>query len=189
MKVFIINNLGFAYNLIDQFKKLDCDVISYRNDVDIKIIQTVISKFKPNLIVISSGSEKDTGNSVDVILNYCGKIPIFGVGSGQLSILKAFEGRINKGLATHGKFIKVKHDGKTIFKKLSEPFIAGAYNSLCGSDIPLDFEVSARSGNDVVMGIRHKEYFVEGIQFDPSSILTVEGSLIIENLLKEIGKK
>ena len=189
MRVFFIDNLGFTYNLIDEFKKRDCEVISYRNNVDMKIIDNVISKFKPNLIVISSGSEKDTGNSVDVIRSYCGKIPIFGVGSGNLCIIEAFEGKVNKSVVLHGKLIKIKHDGKTIFKKLDNPFNAGTYNSLSGSDIPLSLEVSARSENDVVMGVRHKEYFVEGIQFDPASLLTLQGSLVIENLLKEVEKK
>jgi len=189
MRVFFIDNLGFTYNLIDEFKKKDCEVVSYRNNVDMKIIDNAISKFKPGLIVISSGPERDTGNSVEVIRSYCGKIPIFGVGSGNLCIIDAFEGKVNRSLIMHGKLTEVRHDGKTIFKKLDNPFNAGTYNSLSGSDIPLSLEVSARSSNDVVMGVRHKEYFVEGIQFDPSSLLTVDGGLIIENLLKEVDKK
>ncbi|MCH8004222.1 MAG: anthranilate/aminodeoxychorismate synthase component II [Nanoarchaeota archaeon] len=189
MRIFLIDNLGFTYNLIDEFKKKDCEVVSYRNNVDMKTIDNAITKFKPNLIVISPGPEKDTGNSVDVIRSYCGKIPIFGVGSGNLCIIDAFEGKVNTSPVSHGKLSEIMHDGKTIFKKLDNPFNAGTYNSLSGSDIPLSLEVSARSENDVVMGVRHKEYFVEGIQFDPASLLTLQGSLIIENLIKEAEKK
>lgn len=189
MKVLFIDNLGFTYSLIDEFEKRDCEVISYRNDVDMKILDKVIKKFKPNLIVISPGA-KDSGNSVDVIRNYCGEIPIFGVGLGHECIIEAFDGKVNRcPLIHHGKITKVRHDDKTIFKKLGNPFNAGTYNSLSGLDIPYSLEVSARSENDVVMGVRHKEYFVEGIQFHPESLLTAEGGLIIENVIKEAGKK
>ena len=190
MKVFFIDNLGFTNNLIDEFEKKECEVTAYRNDTDMKIIDNAITKFKPNLIVISSGPEKDSGNSLNVIRNYCKKIPIFGVGLGHLCIIEAFDGKVNRSaILNHGKKIKINHDAKTIFKKLDNPFFAGTYNSLSGSEIPLSMEVSARSQNDIVMGVRHKEYFVEGVQFNPESILTVDGSLIIDTLLKEVGKK
>ena len=105
-------------------------------------------------------------------------------------MVDAFEGKFNRAsVVLHGKAVRVKHDAKTIFKKIENPMIAGTYNSLSASDVPYSFEVSARSENDVVMGVRHKECFVEGIQFDPSSILTVEGNVIIENLIREVGKE
>lgn len=191
MKVLLVDNLGFTASLIDEFKKKDCEVISYRNDVDFKIFENAVSKFKPSLIVLSSGpgAVKDAGISVDVIMHYCGKIPIFGVGLGHLCIIEAFEGKVNRNNIHSGKIIKVTHDDKTIFKKLQSPFDAGSYNSYSGSEIPLSLEVSARSENDIVMGVRHKEYFVEGVQFNPESLLTVDGSLIISSVLKEVGKK
>lgn len=193
MKVLFIDNLGmFIYNLVDEFEKKDCETLVYGNDVDIKAIGSAVKKFKPNLIVISSGagSPKDAGNSIDVIRGYCGQIPILGVGLGHLCIIEAFEGKVNKASAiNHGKLTKIKHDGKTIFKKIGNPFAAGAYSSLVAVDVPYALEVSARSENDAVMGVRHKEAFVEGIQFDPSSLLTVSGSLIIENVIREVGKK
>jgi len=191
MRVLFIDNLGFTSSLIDEFKKKECEVVSYRNNVDIKVIDSVISKFKPDLIVISSGpgSIRDSGNSVDVIRAYQGQIPIFGVGLGHECIIEAFEGKVNRSQILHGKIIGINHDGKGIFKKIGNPFYAGSYNSFSGSEIPLDLEVSARSENDIVMGVRHKECFVEGIQFHPESILTVDGSLIIDSLLKEVGKK
>lgn len=192
MKVFFIDNFDlFAYSLVDEFEKRDCEVLVYRNDVDIKIIDNAIKKFRPDLIVISSGpgNVSGSGNSVGVIQNYCGQIPIFGVGLGHLCIIEAFEGKAGRSpVISHGKTAKIKHDGKTIFKKIVEPFIAGTYNSLSASDVPYSLEVSARS-NGTVMGVRHKEAFVEGILFHPESILTEHGNLIIENLLKEIEKK
>ena len=109
---------------------------------------------------------------------------------GNECIIKAFEGTVDRcPIVVQGKATKVKHDGKTIFKKIDNPFNAGLYSSLCGSDIPYSLEVSARNEYDVVMGVRHKEYLIEGVQFDPSSLLTVSGSQIIDNLLKEVGRK
>lgn len=193
MKVFFIDNFDlFAYSLVDEFEKRNCEVLVYRNDVDIKVIDNAIKKFRPSLIVISSGSGSvnDAGNSVEAIQNYCGQIPIFGAGLGHLCIIAAFEGKIGRSpVISHGKTSKIKHDGKTIFKKIDDPFIAAAYNSLSASDVPHSLEVSARSENGIVMGVRHKEAFVEGILFHPESILTEHGSLIIENLLRETGKK
>lgn len=193
MKVLFIDNLDlFTYNLVDEFEKKDCEVLVYRNDVGIKVIDSTVKKFKPNLIVISSGSgtPKDAGNSIDIIRNYCGQIPILGVGLGHLCIIEAFEGKINRiSVLGHGKLTKIKHDGKTIFKKIDNPLIAGTYNSLIATDVPYSLEVSARNENDTVIGVRHKECFVEGIQFNPGSLLTAAGSLIIENVIKEVGKK
>ena len=123
-------------------------------------------------------------------MNHFEKIPIFGVGLGHQCIIEAFGGKVDRSpIILHGKTVKISHDGKIIFKKMDNSFIAGRYNSLSGSDIPYSLEVSARDENDVVMGVRHKENFVEGIQFHPESILTPSGGLLIENLIKEVGKK
>lgn len=191
MKILFIDSSGsFTYNLIEEFEKKDCEVLVYRSDIDIKIIDGFVKKFKPNLIVISgTGALRNSGNSVDVIMNYYEKIPVFGVGLGHLCIIGAFEGRVDKApVVAYGDSSKIKHDEKTIFKNLENPFYAGRYYSLAAVEVPYSFEVSARSESDVVMGVRHKEFFVEGIQFDPSSILTPSGSRIIENLIKEIKK-
>ena len=190
MNVLVIDNFDlFTYNLVDEFEKKECEVLVYRNDTDMKIIDSVIRKFKPKLIVISSGPARDYGISIDVIRTYQGQIPIFGVGSGMHFIIEAFEGKVNKATANHSNLAKINHDGKTIFKKLENNFEAGAYATLAATDVPYALEVSARNENGVVMGVRHKEAFVEGVQFDPSSLLTVSGDAIIDNLLKEIEKK
>ncbi len=189
MKVLVVDNLDlFTYNLVDELEKKECEVLVYKNDTDMKVIYNIIEKHKPKLIVISSGPADAHGISVDVVRTYQGQIPIFGVGSGMHFIIKAFEGKVGRS-ASYGNLAKISHDGKTIFKKLENNFEAGVYNALAVIDVPYSFEVSARSENDIVMGVRHKEAFIEGIQFDPSSLLTVSGSLIIDNLLKEIGKK
>ena len=189
MTVLLIDNLDlFTYNLADELEKKECEVLVYRNDTDMKTIGNIIQKQKPRLIVISSGPEDDSGISVDIVRTYQGQIPIFGIGAGMHFIIMAFEGKVGRS-ASHGSLAKISHDGKTIFKKIENNFEAGVYNALAVTDVPYSFEVSARNENDVVMGIRHKEAFIEGIQFDPSSLLTPSGSMIIENLVKEIGRK
>lgn len=193
MNIFLIDNLDlFTHSLVDEFKKRDCEVMVYRNDVDIKIIDNAIKKFKPKLIVISSGpgNAANAGNSIEIISSYYEKIPIFGVGLGHECIIEAFEGGVDRSpVVIHGKTSEVKHDGKHIFRKMNNPFVAARYNSLSGMDIPPNLEVSARDEDNIIMGVRHKEYFVEGIQFHPESILTPSGSMLIENLLKEVEKK
>ena len=193
MKIFLVDNFDlYTNNLIEEFEKLDCEVLSYRSNVDMNVMDSTIKKFKPKLIVISSGpgNVSNAGNSVDIILNYAGKIPVFGVGLGHQCIIEAFGGKIGKSaLILHGKTATISHDQKTIYKRLDKTFVAGRYNSLTGTDISYTLEVSARDENDAVMGVRHKDCFVEGIQFHPESILTPKGSLFIESLLKEVEKK
>ncbi len=192
MKVFFIDNSGsFTYNLIELFEKKDCEVLVYRSDTDIKVIEDEIKKFKPRLIVLCSGpSLKDTGISMQIIENYYKKIPIFGVGLGNGCIIEAFEGKIGKAPeVSFGKQSKISHDGKTIYKKMDNEFNAVAYHPLAAVEVPYCLEVSARSENNIIMGVRHKEHFVEGVQFNPGSILTPEGSVIIENLISEVSKK
>jgi len=190
MKVLFIDNFDlFTYNLVDEFEKQDCEVVVYRNDVDMKIIENVVKKFKPKLIVISSGCG-NTGNAVDVIRSYYGKIPIFGVGLGHQCIIEAFEGSVDRSaVMVHGRSVKVTHDSQTIFNRMQNTFLAGRYDSLSAIDVPYSLEVSARDEHNVVMAIRHKEAFVEGIQFHPESLLTPSGSLLIGNVIREAGKK
>lgn len=193
MKVLLIDNFDlFTYNLADEFEKKECEVMIYRNDTDIKIIDNAVKKFKPNLIAIASGSGNaaNAGACVEIIQAYQGKIPILGIGLGHECIIEAFGGSVGRSpVIAHGRTAKITHDGKTIFKKMQSPFIAGRYNSLAASEVPYALEVSARDENDIVMGVRHKDAFVEGLQFHPESILTPEGSVLIDNILREAGKK
>ena len=180
---------SFTYNLVDEFEKRNCKVYVYRNNIGFKDLNRIIDKINPKLIVISPGpsSPKDAGISIEIIKRYAGKIPIFGVCLGHQCIIEAFNGIVDKSPEVfHGKPSKVSHDKKTIYKNIENPFQVGRYHSLAGLKIPDDFIVSAKSDSNVVMGVRHKKFFVEGVQFHPESILTPSGGLIIENLLEEI---
>ena len=172
-------------------KKKGCEVLVYRSDIDIKVADNEIKKFKPKLIVIGSGASLGhAGISKQIIEDYYKKIPIFGVGLGNECIIEVFGGMVGKAPEVYfGKQSKITHDGKTIYSKLPREFNAARYHSLVGIEIPYCLEVSARTDANMVMGVRHKEHFVEGIQFNPESILTPLGSLIIENLINEVSKK
>lgn len=188
MKVFFIDNEGpFTYNLVEEFEKKECDVVVFRNNIDIKVIDNEIKKSKPKLIVIGSGAS--VGISQELIQTYYKKIPIFGVGLGNGCIIEAFGGKVGKAPEVcFGKQYLITHDEKTIYKKL-ESFNAAIYHPLVGVEIPYCLEVSARANSSTVIGVRHKEHFVEGIQFNPESILTPLGSEIIKNLIDEVENK
>ena len=187
MKVLFIDNFdSFTYNLVEEFRKRKCSVLVYRNDTAIEMIEQAVKKFRPNLIVISPGpsSPENAGNSMEIIKNYFKKIPIFGVCLGHQCIIEAFGGKVDKAPEpTHGKDSAILHDKKTIFRNLESHFHAGRYHSLAGLEIPDSLEVSARTEDNIVMAIRHKKHFVEGVQFHPESILTPCGGKIIENLI------
>lgn len=187
MEVIMIDNFdSFTYNLVDEFEKRNCKVHVYRNNIGMENFRKIVQKIKPKLIIISPGpsSPKEAGISISAIKEYAGKIPIFGVCLGHQSIIEAFDGIVDRAPEVlHGKPSKIRHDNGTIFKGLENPLQVGRYHSLAGLRIPEELEVSARSESNVVMGVRHKKHFVEGVQFHPESILTPSGGLIIENLL------
>ena len=193
IKILFIDNFdSFTFNLVEEFTKRGCEVVVYRNNIDLKIIDETVKKFKPELIVISPGpsAPKDAGNSMEIISRYYEKIPIFGDCLGSQCIVEVFGGVVGKAKETvHGKASKITHDNLTIFEGIENPFLAGRYHSLCAVDVPYALEVSARSESGIVMGVRHKEFFVEGVQFHPESILTPVGGLIVENLIKLVKKK
>ena len=190
MNILMIDNFdSFTYNLVDEFEKRDCNVFVYRNNIGIQNFEKIIKRICPKLIVISPGpsAPKDAGISIKVIQHYEGKIPLFGVCLGHQCIIEAFNGIVGKAPEVfHGKPSKVTHDKKTIYRNLENPFQVGIYHSLAGLKIPKKLIVSAKSDSNIVMGVRHKKFFVEGVQFHPESILTPSGGLIIKNLLEEI---
>lgn len=191
MKVLMIDNFdSFTYNLVDEFEKRNCNVEVYRNNIGLENFEKIVKKMKPGLIVISPGPSypKDAGISIDVIKKYAGKIPIFGVCLGHQCIIEAFGGIVNRAPEVlHGKPSIITHDKKSIFKNIENPFQAGRYHSLAGFKIPEELIVSAETDTGIVMGVRHKKFFVEGVQFHPESILTPNGGLLIENLIGELG--
>ncbi len=187
MILMIDNYDSFTYNLVQYLGELGQELKVYRNDkIDIEKIESL----KPSSIVISPGpgTPKQAGVTIDIIKEFSGSIPMLGVCLGHQAIVEAFEGRIEKAPEpVHGKTSEIFHDNKTIFEGIKNPFIATRYHSLIAKkdSLPDDLEVSAWTNEEIIMGVRHKEKFVEGIQFHPESILTVEGKKILRNFLQQ----
>lgn len=192
MKVLIIDNLDSStYGLADEFEKQNCEVLIYRNNIELKLFDKIIKQFKPNILVFSSGSaaQKENGNSIAIIKEYHKQIPMFGVGLGHQCIIEAFDGKITRSTEIiHGRQSLINHDSLTIFKGIQNQFKAGRYNSLAALDVPYCFEISSRSEKGIIMSVRHKEFPIEGVQFHPESILTPLGYKIIGNVIKELAK-
>ena len=190
--LFIDNFDSFTFNLVDEFAKRECQILVYRNNTPREKINEVIREFKPSLIVISPGpgTPEKAGNCMKIIEEYAGKIPLFGVCLGMQAITEVFGGKVSKCSETiHGKASRLTHDNKTIFKNINQEFPAGRYHSLSAVEVPDCLEASAKTVKGIVMAVRHKEKFVEGVQFHPESVLTPEGGKIIENLLELVGGK
>ncbi len=190
MMLIIDNYDSFTYNLVQYFGELGEEVVVYRNT---KITIEEIEGLSPERIVISPGpcTPKEAGISVEVIRHFAGRIPVLGVCLGHQAIGYAFGVEVvNAKRLMHGKTSPIFHDGKTIFAGCENPFRATRYHSLALKENGLDeeFEISAWSVDGEVMAIRHKSYYVEGVQFHPESILTLEGKRILKNFL-EVTKK
>ena len=185
MILMIDNYDSFTYNLVQYMGELGADIEVRRND---EITVDEIEVLKPEKIVVSPGpcTPAKAGVSVDVVKRFAGKIPILGVCLGHQSVGAAFGGEIIKaGRLMHGKTSMIHHDGKTLFKNLPNPFEATRYHSLVlnRKNLPDCFEISAESDDKEIMGIRHKELLVEGVQFHPESILTVNGKELLGNFI------
>ncbi|HXX65509.1 MAG TPA: aminodeoxychorismate/anthranilate synthase component II [Bacteroidota bacterium] len=186
MLLMIDNYDSFTYNLVQYFGELGKDLKVYRNN---KITITEIEKMRPESIVISPGpcTPKEAGISIEVIKHFAGKIPILGVCLGHQSIGEAFGGDVIRApYLMHGKTSMIHHDGKTIFAGLPNPFEATRYHSLIikRETLPAVLEVTAWTEDNVIMGVRHKQFKVEGVQFHPESILTGVGKALLGNFLK-----
>jgi anthranilate synthase/aminodeoxychorismate synthase-like glutamine amidotransferase len=184
--ILMIDNYdSFTFNLVQCFGTLGSKIKVFRND---KISLSDIEEIKPSRIVISPGPGRpdDAGISKSLIKHFYKEIPILGVCLGHQCIGEVFGAEIiNSGIVVHGKTSLIYHDNKTIFKGLTNPFRAARYHSLIikKSSIPSIFKISATTEDDIVMGIRHKKYRLEGIQFHPESFLTPSGIKILENFL------
>jgi len=186
MLLMIDNYDSFTYNLVQYLGELGEDIRVFRND---KITIPEIQELGPDRIVISPGpcTPKEAGVSIEVIRHFAGKIPILGVCLGHQSIGAAYGAEIvNAPRLMHGKTSMIYHDGRTVFKDIPNPFEATRYHSLIVQKATLsdDFEISAWTDKDEIMGIRHKRHIIEGIQFHPESILTKEGKNLLRNFLK-----
>jgi len=189
--VFVLDNYdSFTYNLVQYLGELGAEVEVRRND---QVSIAEIEALRPERIVISPGpcTPSDAGISVELIRHFAGKVPVLGVCLGHQAIGEAFGGKVVRAKnIMHGKTSRVEHDGKTIFKGLESPMTATRYHSLIVADdqLPPELEVSAhtveRDGTRVIMGLRHRKFPVEGVQFHPESVLTDEGKKLVENFLK-----
>lgn len=185
MLLMIDNYDSFTYNLVQYLGELGQDVRVYRND---KLGIVDIEKLAPDHIVISPGpcTPNEAGISIETIRHFAGKIPILGVCLGHQSIGAAFGGNVIRApYLMHGKTSLIHHDGKTIFTGLPNPFEATRYHSLIveRSSIPSCFEISAWTDDNIIMGLRHKNFAVEGVQFHPESILTGAGKDLLRNFI------
>ena len=185
MILLIDNYDSFTYNLYQYLSELGEEVEVARND---KITIKDIKKMTPERIVISPGPGKpeDAGISNEVISKFGERIPILGVCLGHQCIGQAYGATVDHaGEIKHGKTSMIYHDGKGVFKGITNPFPAVRYHSLAIQrfNLPSCLEVSARTDKDIIMGIRHQQYPVEGVQFHPESIMTKEGKAILENFL------
>ncbi len=186
MLLMIDNYDSFTYNLVQYLGELGQDPKVYRND---KITIAEIEQMRPERIVISPGpcTPREAGISIEAIKHFAGKIPLLGVCLGHQSIGDAFGGDVIRApYLMHGKTSMIHHDGKTIFRGLPNPFEATRYHSLIikRETLPAVLEVSAWTEDGIIMGVRHKEFKVEGVQFHPESILTSAGKDLLRNFLK-----
>jgi anthranilate synthase component II len=187
MILMIDNYDSFTYNLVQYLGELGADVRVYRND---QISVAEIERLSPEKIVISPGpcTPKEAGISCDVIRFFAGRVPILGVCLGHQCIGDVFGGEVVRAPALfHGKTSMIYHDGKTIFRGLPRPFEATRYHSLVirRETLPDCLELSAETDDGVIMGVRHRELLVEGVQFHPESILTREGKQLLANFLSQ----
>lgn len=188
--VFVLDNYdSFTYNLVQYLGELGQQVEVRRND---QVTCEEIEARDPTHIVISPGpcTPQKAGISIDLLRYFAGKKPVLGVCLGHQAIGAAFGGRvIRAGNVMHGKVSRVEHDGNTIFRNLPSPLTATRYHSLIVSEkgLPKDLEITARTteadGTTVIMGLRHRRFPIEGVQFHPESVLTDSGRLLLENFL------
>lgn len=187
--VFVLDNYdSFTFNLVQYIGATGEEVEVRRND---QITIAKIEEMRPRRIVISPGpcTPEQAGISVALVRELGPTIPILGVCLGHQAIGAAFGARVvHSRRIMHGKTSLVEHDGRTIFRGLNSPFVANRYHSLIvqENDLPNDLEVSARSeelGESIIMGLRHRRFPVEGVQFHPESVLTPEGEKLIRNFL------
>ena len=185
MILLLDNYDSFTYNLAQYLGELGCRVEVHRND---KISVEDIVRRRPEKIVISPGpcTPQDAGICIELIQKLAGKIPILGVCLGHQAMGAAFGGKIVRAPKLfHGKTSEIQHDGKGLFRKLSNPFTATRYHSLIveRKSLPRELTITAETHDGIIMGMRHKRYLLEGVQFHPESVLTIPGKELLQNFL------
>ena len=187
MLLVIDNYDSFTYNLVQYLGELGETIEVRRNNR--VTLDEIENSLRPERIVISPGpgTPDDAGITLDVIARFSGKVPLLGVCLGHQAIGQAFGGKVIRAPELmHGKASEVHHDGKTIFAGINNKFMAGRYHSLIveRESLPSCLEISANTADDIIMGLRHREMKVEGVQFHPESILTSDGKQLLANFLK-----
>jgi anthranilate synthase/aminodeoxychorismate synthase-like glutamine amidotransferase len=190
--IFVLDNYdSFTYNLVQYLGELGAEVEVRRND---QITPAEVEAMHPERIVLSPGprTPQQAGITIPLIRHFAGKLPLLGVCLGHQAIGAAFGGNIVRAAhLMHGKTSAVQHDGKTIFEGLPSPMTATRYHSLIVEErkLPADLEVSAwateKDGSRTIMGLRHRKFAIEGVQFHPESVLTDEGKKLVENFLNQ----
>ena len=188
--VFVLDNYdSFTYNLVQYIGELGAEVEVRRND---QVSVADVEALAPARIVVSPGpcTPHEAGISIELIRHFAGKVPVLGVCLGHQALGEAFGGKVIRAKKLmHGKTSKVEHDGRTIFRGVESPMTATRYHSLIVADdyLPAELEVSAHTveedGTRVIMGLRHKKFPAEGVQFHPESVLTDAGKKLIANFL------
>ncbi len=187
-RLLLIDNYdSFTYNLVQAFLVLGAEVSVYRNDA---LTPENARALAPTHLCISPGpgTPYDAGVSMDMIRAFAGRIPVLGVCLGHQAIVEVFGGKVVRAeRLMHGKTSLVRHDERTVFLGLPQPCEVGRYHSLIAApaSLPRELEVSARTAEGEIMGVRHRALVVEGVQFHPESILTPEGPRLLANFLKE----
>lgn len=186
-RILLIDNYdSFTYNLVQAFSAFGAEVLIYRNDMlDVPAAQML----KPSHLVISPGPGKpdNAGISMAMIDAFATEIPVLGVCLGHQCLVQSFGGNIVRAeRLMHGKTSLVTHDEGEIFSGMSKPFAAGRYHSLCAqeSTLPTELEISAQTKRGEIMAVRHRTLPLEGVQFHPESVLTPEGSMLMENFMR-----
>ncbi|MDG2941589.1 aminodeoxychorismate/anthranilate synthase component II [Exercitatus varius] len=179
--VFLDNFDSFTYNLVDQFRTLGHQVKIYRNDCDLDLLEKMCRE--PDTILALSpgpGTPAEAGNMLPLIRRVKNSVPIIGICLGHQALIEAFGGKVvHAGEVLHGKVSKIQHDNQAMFAGLQNPMPVARYHSLMGSDLPEELIVNANY-NGIVMAIRHRDLPICAFQFHPESLLTVQGSKLLE---------
>ena len=185
--IFVLDNYdSFTYNLVQYMGELGAEMVIRRND---ELTPEKVEGLRPERILLSPGpcTPQQAGISIPLIRHFAGKLPILGVCLGHQAIGAAFGGAVVRApKLMHGKTSAVEHDGKSIFAGLANPMICTRYHSLIVAEegLPDELEISARTADGIIMGLRHREYPIEGVQFHPESVLTEGGKRLIQNFLE-----
>jgi anthranilate synthase/aminodeoxychorismate synthase-like glutamine amidotransferase len=185
-RLLLVDNYdSFTYNLVQAFLVLGADVLVHRNDA-ITVEEAEALGATHLCVSPGPGTPRDAGVSIAMIKAFAGRIPVFGVCLGHQSIVEALGGDVVRaGRLMHGKVSLVEHDGRDVFAGMPQPFEAGRYHSLIAKPetLPAVLEIAARTAEGEIMGVRHKELLVDGVQFHPESILTPHGPQLMDNFL------